>query len=55
MSENPNAGSDDGPQQMQGVAGATEDGRVYVVTPHVDGRRGAAAGSGGTRSSRPSR
>jgi hypothetical protein len=33
MSENPNAGSDDGPQQMQGVAGATEDGRVYVVTP----------------------
>ena len=43
MSENPNAGSDDAPEQMQGVAGTTEDGRVYVVTPQVDGRRGAAA------------
>ena len=35
MTANPNAGSEDTPQQMQGVAGATEDGRVYVVTPQA--------------------
>jgi hypothetical protein len=35
MTANPNAGNDDTSQQMQGVAGATEDGRVYVVTPQA--------------------
>src|SRR5215212_72501 len=29
------AGGDEAPQQMQGVAGATEDGRGYVVTPQA--------------------
>ena len=35
MTANPNAGNEDAPQQMQGVAGATDDGRVYVVTPQA--------------------
>jgi hypothetical protein len=35
MTANPNAESDEQPQQMQGVAGSTEDGRVYVVTPQA--------------------
>jgi hypothetical protein len=35
MTTQPNAASDSTDDQMQGVAGATEDGRVYVVTPQA--------------------
>jgi hypothetical protein len=46
MTNDPTAGEDTG--QMQGVAGATGDGRVYVVTPHAMAVEGPPAEPGDT-------
>jgi hypothetical protein len=52
MTNDPSAGEDTG-GQMQGVAGATDDGRVYVVTPQsmaVEGPPAAAEEPGSAKS-----
>jgi Bacterial proteasome activator len=52
MTNDPSAGEDTG-EQMQGVAGATGDGRVYVVTPQamaVEGPPSAADEPGPAKS-----
>jgi len=40
------ASEDETPDQLQAVAGATEDGRVYVVTPNAMAIEGVPAGDG---------
>ena len=47
MSNDPKAGEDDG-GQMQGVAGTTGDGRVYVVTPQAMAVEGPPSAPGDT-------
>ena len=55
MTSDPKRRTDDGPEQMQGVAGATEDGRVYVVTPQAMAVEGPPRPRREDDASRPSR